>query len=84
MLGFIAKLFVPKKERDVRELRPFVERINRRYAELRSLTDDQLRAETARLKEKVRTAAAPYVAAMQERQERIRAAIQDRTITEKK
>ncbi len=84
MLGFITKLFGSKKEKDVKELRPYMEKTNLRYAELKTLSDDELRAETQRLKEKIKAAVAPYVEAMNERQERIRAAIQDRTITEKK
>ncbi|MFL5730880.1 MAG: preprotein translocase subunit SecA [Cytophagaceae bacterium] len=46
----IVKVFGSKAERDLKELMPFVPKINEEYAKLKSLSDDQLRAKTAELK----------------------------------
>ncbi len=46
MLGFLAKLFGSKSERDVKLLRPIVQQINEIYASLSALSNDELRQKT--------------------------------------
>ncbi len=51
MFNFLKKIFPSKHEKDVKELLPIVEEINSHYAGFANLTDDELRAKTAGLKE---------------------------------
>ncbi|MBO9349305.1 MAG: hypothetical protein J7467_13825, partial [Chloroflexus sp.] len=46
MIGFLAKLFGTKHERDVRALRPIVATINDIYSQLSTLSDDEIRQRT--------------------------------------
>jgi preprotein translocase subunit SecA len=46
----IVKIFGSKSERDLKELMPYVPKINEEYAKLRKLSDEQLRGQTAELK----------------------------------
>lgn len=47
MIGFLSKIFGgSKSDKDVKKLQPIVAEINRYYAELQSLTNDQLRNKT--------------------------------------
>ncbi|WP_242926720.1 preprotein translocase subunit SecA [Pontibacter vulgaris] len=46
----VAKLFGTKSDRDIKEVVPYVSKINEEYAKLASLTDDQLRQKTAEIK----------------------------------
>ncbi|NEM96814.1 preprotein translocase subunit SecA [Pontibacter burrus] len=46
----VAKLFGTKSDRDIKEVVPYVSKINQEYAKLTSLTDDQLRQKTAEIK----------------------------------
>jgi preprotein translocase subunit SecA len=50
MLGFLAKLFGTKSERDIKVLQPIVTQINQEYAKLSSLTNDELRNKTVEFK----------------------------------
>ena len=52
--GTIAKLFGTKNERDLKELMPIVNQIKQVYPRFVNLTHDELRAESTRLKNKVR------------------------------
>lgn len=49
----LAKLFGSKSERDIKEVNPYVEEINKIYGSFSSLTDDELRNKTTELKEKI-------------------------------
>ena len=51
MLNFISKLFGSKSERDVKALLPIVEKVKAEYAKLDGITNDELRAKTAALKQ---------------------------------
>src|SRR5262245_20344887 len=54
MIGFIVKKIVgSKNDREVRRLRPLVEKINTLEAELQKLPDDALRQKTAAWKEEL-------------------------------
>jgi preprotein translocase subunit SecA len=46
----ITKLFGTKSDRDIKELLPYVGRVNEEFAKLQPLTDDQLRGKTAEIK----------------------------------
>jgi preprotein translocase subunit SecA len=46
----VAKLFGTKSDRDIKEVIPYVSKINEEYSKLSSLTDDQLRAKTLEVK----------------------------------
>ncbi len=58
MLNFltksITKIFGTKSDRDVKELAPYIEKVNAELGKLQSLTHDQLRAQTAELKQIIR------------------------------
>ncbi|MCU0471546.1 MAG: preprotein translocase subunit SecA, partial [Arcicella sp.] len=47
----VTKLFGTKSERDIKELMPYVEKTNAEFSKLRNLSDEQLRQQTAELKE---------------------------------
>ena len=55
MINYITKavtnLFGTKSSRDIKELSPYVEKTNSEFAKLRNLSDEQLRQQTAELKE---------------------------------
>ena len=46
----VAKLFGTKSDRDIKEVMPYVSKINEEYVKLASLTDDQLRQKTIEIK----------------------------------
>ncbi|TCC93347.1 preprotein translocase subunit SecA [Pedobacter frigiditerrae] len=50
MLGFLAKIFGSKSERDIKALQPLVQQINEEYAKLSSLSNDDLRQKTTEFK----------------------------------
>ncbi|MCJ0742167.1 preprotein translocase subunit SecA [Pedobacter montanisoli] len=50
MLGFLAKIFGTKSERDIKALQPIVAQINEEYSKLSSLSNDELRAKTTEFK----------------------------------
>lgn len=50
MLGFLAKIFGSKSERDIKALQPLVQQINEAYAKLSSLSNDELRHKTIEFK----------------------------------
>ena len=50
MLGFLAKIFGSKSERDIKALQPLVTQINEEYAKLSSLSNDELRNKTIEFK----------------------------------
>ncbi|WP_316769334.1 preprotein translocase subunit SecA [Pedobacter frigiditerrae] len=50
MLGFLAKIFGSKSERDIKALQPLVQQINEEYAKFSSLSNDELRAKTTEFK----------------------------------
>lgn len=49
----LAKLFGSKSDRDIKEVTPYVEEINKIYSSFSSLTDDELRNKTAEFKAKI-------------------------------
>ncbi|QRR02988.1 preprotein translocase subunit SecA [Dyadobacter sandarakinus] len=55
MFKIFSKLFGTKSERDLKELNPYVDKINAEYALLASLTNDELRAQSEGLKQQIKT-----------------------------
>src|ERR1043166_5393926 len=53
MFWMFKKIFGTKNQREVRRLRPIVERINAIEADYQKLSDDQLRAKTAEWKQRL-------------------------------
>ncbi|TKC07564.1 preprotein translocase subunit SecA [Pedobacter frigoris] len=51
MLGFLAKIFGSKSERDIKVIQPIVVKINEEYAKLSALSNDELRNKTVYFKE---------------------------------
>jgi preprotein translocase subunit SecA len=54
MLKLLAKLFGDKKEKDIRELRPYVDKINAEYVKLPNIPDEELRAKTQALRTRIK------------------------------
>ena len=54
MLGLIKKLVGGKHEKDIRNLRPIVDEVNRFFQEYQSLTDEQLRAKTEEFRQRLK------------------------------
>ena len=50
---FISKLFGNKASRDMREIQPWVEKIKAVYPTIAAMSNDELRAATQALKEKI-------------------------------
>ncbi|MCB9231301.1 MAG: preprotein translocase subunit SecA [Bacteroidia bacterium] len=53
MLKFLTKLFGDKKGKDLKELSPFVDKINAEFGKLAQASDDDLRAKTADFKARI-------------------------------
>ena len=59
-MGFnelIGKLFGNKNTRDMREIQPWVEKVKKAYIDIEKLTNDELRAKTQELKERIKQSA---------------------------
>ncbi|MBC6109021.1 preprotein translocase subunit SecA [Pedobacter fastidiosus] len=55
MLGFLAKVFGSKSERDIKSIQPLVVKINEYYSKLSVLSNDELRGKTIEFKERIST-----------------------------
>ncbi|WP_443945817.1 preprotein translocase subunit SecA [Pedobacter sp. AW1-32] len=53
MLGFLAKVFGSKSERDIKAIQPLVGKINEHYAKLSTLSNDELRGKTIEFKGRI-------------------------------
>jgi preprotein translocase subunit SecA len=56
-MGLLTKFFGSKHERDIKRIRPLVDEINKIYETLRGLGDDELRAKSNEVRQKVQEAA---------------------------
>ena len=54
LVDVIKKIFGSKAERDIKQIRPVLQQVLDAYSEIDKLTNDELRARTVALKEKVR------------------------------
>ena len=77
--SFLAKLFGSKAQRDMREIQPYVEKVRGFASEMEQLSNDELRARTAGIREKVRNYVATEVARIAE----LRAMIDGQDIEER-
>ena len=50
----LSKLFGSKSDKDIKAIMPIVKKINEEFNKLSSISDDELRAETSRLKEVIK------------------------------
>ncbi|MHB1048875.1 MAG: preprotein translocase subunit SecA [Bacteroidota bacterium] len=66
MLKFFSSLFGSKKEKDVSSLLPIVDEINKHFATLQSLSDDELRAKTQAFRSRIADAIAETQAQIEE------------------
>jgi preprotein translocase subunit SecA len=53
MINLIAKFFGTKSQRDIKELLPYVEKVNAEFARLKDLSNDELRRVSAELKAQI-------------------------------
>src|SRR5690606_36888983 len=53
MLNFISKIFGSKSDRDIKSIRPIVDKINEEFQKLSGLSNDELRAKTINFKQRV-------------------------------
>lgn len=56
MLKFVTKLFGTKSDRDIKEVLPVVDQINKEYGTLQGLSDDELRENSRQLDQQIQTA----------------------------
>ncbi len=61
MKNLLSKLFPSKKERDIRDLTPYVEEVNAQYEAIYSISDDELRAQSQELKARLREGTADLI-----------------------
>ena len=54
MANFLSKLFGTKSDRDLKEVKPFLDATLKVYPEIQKLSNDQLRAKTVEFKERIR------------------------------
>lgn len=71
--GVIKKIFGTKSDRDIKEIQPYVDKTLEAYERIDKLTNDQLRAESLRLKKIV----ADSIAAQEERKKSLRERLED-------
>ncbi|KIA95493.1 preprotein translocase subunit SecA [Pedobacter kyungheensis] len=53
MLGFLAKIFGSKSERDIKAIQPLVVKINEHYSKFSALSNDELRGKTIEFKSRI-------------------------------
>ena len=70
MLGFLKGFFGTKSDKDVKSILPVVEEINREFAALHDITNDELRAYTQQFKQQIQDAVAPLTAEIAEMKEK--------------
>src|SRR5208283_2954662 len=75
MLDVLRKIFGGKHEKDVQQLLPIVEEINRHFESLKSLSDDDLRAKTGEFKKRIVDETAEINAHLIELHERLKTEI---------
>ena len=60
LVDVIKKIFGSKAERDIKQIRPVLQQVLDAYSEIDKLTNDELRARTVALKEKVKEIEEPF------------------------
>jgi preprotein translocase subunit SecA len=59
MVNILRKILGNKADRDLKELNPYVDRVNAVYPEIKALSNDELRAKTLEFKERIREGIRP-------------------------
>ncbi len=78
-LDILSKLFGNKSQRDLKEIMPWVERVKEKGGEISALSDDELRALTNSLKQKIQD----YVADDRKEIAELKASVKGKTLDEK-
>ncbi|MCD7936918.1 MAG: preprotein translocase subunit SecA [Tannerellaceae bacterium] len=76
---FISKLFGNKSQKDLKEITPYVKKIQAVYPSIERLTNDELRAKTDEIKQRIQE----YVAPERARVEELRSGIDDKELEER-
>ena len=76
---FMTKLFGNKSQRDLKEITPYVDKIKAVYPTIQTLSNDELRAKTDEIKQKIQD----YVAAERAQVEDLRKNIEDKELEER-
>lgn len=76
---FMTKLFGNKSQRDLKEITPYVDKIKAVYPSIQVLSNDELRAKTEEIKQRIQD----YVAAERKQVEELRAGIEDKELEER-
>ena len=71
---FMTKLFWNKSQRDLKEIDPYVNKIKAVYPEIQRLSNDELRAKTDEIKQRIQD----YVATENARVEELRKGIEEK------
>ncbi len=77
--SFLSKLFGNKAQRDMREIKPYVDKVRELAPVMEKLTNDELRAKTVQIREKVRSYVADEVAQI----EKLKSQIEGQEIEER-
>ena len=76
---FMTKLFGNKSQRDLKEITPYVEKIKAVYPSIKALSNDELRAKTDEIKQRIQD----YVAEERKQVEELRRGIEDKELEER-
>ena len=76
---FMMKLFGNKSQRDLKEITPYVEKVKAVYPSIKALSNDELRAKTEEIKQRIQD----YVAAEKAKVAELRASIEDKELEER-
>ena len=76
---FMMKLFGNKSQRDLKEITPYVEKVKAVYPSIKTLSNDELRAKTEEIKQRIQD----YVAAEKAKVAELRAGIEDKELEER-
>ncbi|HIX85747.1 MAG TPA: preprotein translocase subunit SecA [Candidatus Parabacteroides intestinigallinarum] len=76
---FMMKLFGNKSQRDLKEITPYVEKVKAVYPSIKALSNDELRAKTEEIKQRIQD----YVAAEKAKVAELRAGIEDKELEER-
>ena len=76
---FMTKLFGNKSQRDLKEITPYVDKIKAVYPSIQKLSNDELRAKTDEIKQRIQD----YVAAERAQVEELRKGIDDKELEER-
>ena len=76
---FMTKLFGNKSQRDLKEIDPYVNKIKAVYPEIQRLSNDELRAKTDEIKQRIQD----YVATENARVEELRKGIEEKELEER-